>query len=127
MLLLSHHVVREFRVRVQGPGNSQARAIKSDATPLLQSTKKLFVWACISIKTFGTKNSKMYLTTLSGAYFVGLKIIQYNRVAYIYGLIIDSISIPAEDIGSSQSERDLRNLAATQFPENCVAIIIIEF
>ncbi len=30
-------------------------------------------------------------------------------------------------IGSSQSERALRNLAATQFSENCVAIIIIEF
>jgi hypothetical protein len=31
------------------------------------------------------------------------------------------------NIGSSQSKRILHNLAAMQFPENCVAIIIIEF
>ncbi len=30
-------------------------------------------------------------------------------------------------IGSSQSKRIFHNLAATQFPENCVAIIFIEF
>ncbi len=32
-----------------------------------------------------------------------------------------------ENIGSSQSEREFRNLAAPQFPENLGATIIIEF
>ena len=38
----------------QTGGLVHAQAIKSDSTPL-QSTIKLFVWAGISIKTFGTK------------------------------------------------------------------------
>ncbi len=37
-----------------------------------------------------------YTNTFSGEYFDNLKIIEYNQVAYIHGLII-SIAIPAKD------------------------------
>ncbi len=41
--------------------------------------------------------SLTYLNINSGEYFVSLKTIKYNQVAYIYSLISYPISIPAED------------------------------